>query len=239
MMKRRDGRSADLLRPVTLELGAAPLAEGSCLVSMGSTRVLCAVTVERAVPAWRRPEEGGWVTAEYAMLPRSTAVRTPRERTGARGRTQEIQRFIGRALRAAVDLRALGPLTLLVDCDVLQADGGTRTAAVNGGCVAVWQALDRLAQRGEIQSPFIDVVSAVSAGIVDGEIRLDLNYEEDVAAEADFNIVALGDGRLVEIQGTAERRPFSDAQLHEILALAAGGLAEIAARQRAVMEAAR
>ncbi len=237
--KRGSGRRADELRPVSFELGAAPQAEGSCLMTMGETRVLCTASVQDGVPAWREGK-GGWVTGEYAMLPRSTAERTPRERSGPRGRTQEIQRLIGRALRAATDLEAWGPRTVIVDCDVLSADGGTRTAAITGGCLALWQAAARLVRAGELAAnPVRHLVAGVSVGIVDGEPCLDLDYAEDVRAEVDMNFAALEDGRIVELQGTAEGMPFTRVELDELLALAQTGVAKLFGLQRAALEAAR
>ncbi|HKK07569.1 MAG TPA: ribonuclease PH [Gemmatimonadota bacterium] len=232
-------RAAGTLRPVRLEMGAAPFAEGSCLIEAGRTRVLCAATVEEGVPRWREGQGAGWVTGEYAMLPRSTSRRTSRERSGAGGRTKEIQRLIGRSLRAAVDLEALGEHTVVVDCDVLVADGGTRTASVTGGCLALWQALEGLAAAGAVErNPMRRRVAAVSVGIVGGEPRLDLDYALDVAADVDMNVVALEDGRLVEVQGTAEGEPFGRAALDELLDLARAGIAELLERQREVMEGA-
>ena len=228
-------RPAGTLRPVSLELGAAPFAEGSCLIEAGRTRVLCAATVEEGVPAWREGR-GGWVTGEYAMLPRSTSERSPRERRGAGGRTKEIQRLIGRSLRAAVDLEALGEHTVIVDCDVLVADGGTRTASITGGCLALWQALEGLVASGALEkSPLTTRVAAVSVGIVGGEPVLDLDYELDVAADVDMNVVALEDGRLVEVQGTAEGSPFGRDALDSLLDLALGGIDELLERQREMM----
>lgn len=238
MTERDSPRPHDALRPVRLELGAAPFAEGSCAIEAGRTRVLCAATVQRSVPPWREGK-GGWVTGEYAMLPRSTAERTPRERRGAGGRTREIERLIGRSLRAAVDLEALGEHTVIVDCDVLAADGGTRTASVTGGCLALWQALEGLVASGALEaSPLEQLVAAVSVGIVDGEPRLDLDYALDVAADVDMNVVALEDGRLVEVQGTAEGAPFDRDGLDRLLDLAQEGIRELLARQREAMEGA-
>jgi ribonuclease PH len=233
---RASGRRPDELRPVTLELGAAPRAEGSCLIAMGSTRVLCAATVQDGVPSWREGQ-GGWVTAEYAMLPRSTHQRTPRERSGPRARTQEIQRLIGRALRAATDLEALGHRTVIVDCDVLSADGGTRTAAITGGCLAVWQAAARLVSAGALAAnPVRRLVAAVSVGIVEGALYLDLDYAEDVRAEVDMNFAALEDGRIVEFQGTAEGAPFARDRLDALLALAQSGVVQLIQKQREALE---
>ncbi|NIR43207.1 MAG: ribonuclease PH [Gemmatimonadetes bacterium] len=237
MSARRSSRKPDALRPVKLKLGAAPQAEGSCLIATGATRVLCAATVEAGVPPWREGI-GGWVTAEYAMLPRATSQRTPRERRGARARTQEIQRLVGRALRAATDLTALGEHTVIVDCDVLSADAGTRTASITGGCLALWQALAGLVGEGELAvNPLRQLVAAVSVGIVDGEPRLDLDYEEDLAADVDMNVAALEDGRLVEVQGTAEGTAFSRVELDELLDLALVGTRRLFALQREVIEA--
>ena len=236
---RASGREPDQLREVTLELGAAPFAEGSCLITMGATQVLCAATVEPGVPPFRE-DIGGWVTAEYAMLPRATQRRTRRERSGARGRTQEIQRLIGRALRAAVDLEALGVRTVTIDCDVLGADGGTRTASITGACLALWQALEGLVKAGELsRSPLRQLVTAVSVGIVDGDPCLDLDYEEDVSAEVDLNVAALEDGRIVEVQGTAEGAPFGRGDLDNLLTLAESGIRRLVEIQREAVKAAR
>ena len=237
--RRASGREPDQLREVTLELGAAPFAEGSCLITMGATQVLCAATVEPSVPPFRE-DIGGWVTAEYAMLPRATQRRTRRERSGARGRTQEIQRLIGRALRAAVDLEALGVRTVTIDCDVLGADGGTRTASITGACLALWQALEGLVKAGELsRSPLRQLVTAVSVGIVDGDPCLDLEYEEDVSAEVDLNVAALEDGRIVEVQGTAEGAPFGRGDLDNLLTLAESGIRRLVEFQREAVKAAR
>jgi ribonuclease PH len=218
--------------------GAAPQAEGSCLIAMGDTRVLCTATVQEGVPPWRE-NLGGWVTAEYAMLPRSTGQRTPRERNGPRARTQEIQRLIGRALRAATDLEALGARTVIVDCDVLQADGGTRTAAITGGCVALHSAAARLVTEGVLAaSPVRHFVAAVSVGIVKAEPCVDLDYEEDVGADVDMNYAALDDGRIVEVQGTAEGAAFGERELETLLALARNGVVELIDLQKSVLEAA-
>ncbi len=231
-MPRADGRSNDALRPITFELGVQSYAEGSALISCGDTRVLCAVSVEDRTPRWRRGSGLGWVTAEYAMLPRATNTRTRRETT-PRGRTQEIQRLIGRSLRAAVDMAALGERTLTVDCDVIQADGGTRTAAITGAYVALYQAALGMLERGDIERlPFLSGVAAASVGVVDGEPMLDLCYDEDSRAEVDFNVVMTAAGEYVEAQGTAERGAFSRTTLNELLDLAEKGIAELAARQR-------
>ncbi len=233
---RIDGRSNDQLRPVSLELGVQSYAEGSALIGAGQTRVLCAVSVEEKVPRFLRGSGRGWVTAEYAMLPRSTHTRKRRETT-PRGRTQEIQRLIGRSLRAAVDMDRLGERTLTVDCDVLQADGGTRTAAVTGAYVALRQALIAIGEReGMSALPIRCGVAAVSVGIVDGEAMLDLCYDEDRRAEVDFNIVMTDGGEFVEVQGTAERGAFTRGQLDDLLALAAKGVRELAQAQRRAVD---
>ncbi len=200
--------------------------------------MLCAATVQDGVPPWREGQ-GGWVTGEYAMLPRSTSQRTPRERSGARSRTQEIQRLIGRALRATTDLAALGPRTVIVDCDVLAADGGTRTAAITGGCLALWLAAARLVSEGALAAnPVGQLVAAVSVGMVNGQTCLDLDYVEDVGAEVDMNYAALEDGRIVELQGTAEGTPFARAELDAMLALAQAGVARLLQLQREAIESA-
>lgn len=232
----RTGRANDALRPVTLERGAAPNAEGSCLITCGSTRVLCTASAEAGVPSWRKGRGEGWLTAEYAMLPRATTTRTPRERGQVGGRTQEIQRLIGRSLRAMLDDFAFGEYTVRVDCDVLQADGGTRTAAITGACVAVVDAFDWLVARGAMESsPVRRRVAAVSVGIVDGEPRLDLDYPEDVRAGVDMNVVMTSDGRFVEVQGTGEHTTFDRGTLDHLLDLGAGGIGELLAKQAAVL----
>ena len=216
-MTRLDGRRRDEIRPTTIEVGVQSYAEGSTLIAMGDTRVLCAVSVEDRVPRFLRGSGRGWVTAEYAMLPRSTHTRTRRETT-PRGRTQEIQRLIGRSLRAAVDMNRLGERTLTVDCDVLQADGGTRTAAITGAYVALYQALAAMRDSGDIDAVPVKMgVAAVSVGVVDGEALLDLPYEEDHRAEVDFNVVMTDAGEFIEVQGTAEDGVFSRARLDELL----------------------
>ncbi|MGQ9568815.1 MAG: ribonuclease PH [Anaerolineae bacterium] len=233
---RADGRQPEDLRPVTFHLHYIRHAEGSVLVEVGETRVLCTVSLEPSVPAWRRGSGRGWLTAEYALLPRSTLVRSPRETSGLRGRTQEVRRFIGRSLRPAVDLAALGEQTLIVDCDVLQADGGTRTAAVTGGYVALALALRRLERDGTLPPGLLrDPVAAVSVGLVDGIPMLDLCYEEDVRAEVDLNVTMDAAGRFVEVQGTAEGTPFSRADLDRLLDLAQGGIQRLVALQREVL----
>jgi ribonuclease PH len=235
MPQRPAGRPLDSLRSTTFETATAPFAEGSCTISMGATRVLCTASVAEEVPPFREGK-GGWVTAEYAMLPRATLTRNNRERKGARGRTQEIQRLIGRSLRAAVDLAALGERTITIDCDVLVADGGTRTASITGACVALECALQRLVAEGALEaSPLRQWVSAISVGVVDGEPRLDLEYVEDVAADVDFNVVSLESGHFVEVQGTAEGAPFSRDELDDLLALAGQGITELLVMQKAAV----
>jgi len=230
---RPDGRQPDELRPINLILNYVEYPEGSVLIELGRTRVLCNVSVEEQSPAWMAGDGVGWLTAEYALLPRSTHTRTPRETHGLRGRTQEIRRLIGRSLRAGVDLGLLGERTLVVDCDVLQADGGTRTAAVTGGYIAVALALRRLAEQGLAPSEALrPPVAAVSVGVVSGEVRLDLCYAEDRDAEVDLNVVMTADGRLVEVQGTAEGPPFSRETLDRMLDLAAQSIACLIQRQR-------
>jgi ribonuclease PH len=238
-MSRRDGRGPADLRPLTVTLDPFGYAEGAALIEMGGTRVLCAASVEDGVPAWLRGKGQGWVTGEYALLPRSTTTRTRRERNGPGGRTQEIQRLIGRALRVAVDMRRLGERTVTVDCDVLQADGGTRTAAITGGYVALALALHRLVQRGALQqSPLVQAVAAVSAGYVGGAALLDLDYSEDSGAELDCNVVQTGDGGLVEVQCTAEGRAISRAELDGLLDIVDAGIARLLAAQREALASA-
>lgn len=235
-MVRADGRQADEIRPVQILPEAAPFAEGSALIELGRTRVLCAATVEEEIPPWLRAgaRGQGWITAEYAMLPRSTPQRTRRERGGLLGgRTHEVQRLIGRSLRAAVDLSLLGERTILLDCDVLQADGGTRTAAITGAYVALHLAVQRLFEAGQIARwPLRGAVAALSVGLLGGEPVLDLTYAEDSAVEVDLNVVMTDQGRLVEIQGTAEGRPFSQNRLEAMLRLARRGLALLFRAQR-------
>jgi len=229
---RPDGRRPDELRPVRFILDYVDYPEGSVLVEWGRTRVLCNLTLQEGVPRWLAGSGQGWLTAEYALLPRSTHTRTPRENGLTGGRTQEIRRFIGRSLRAGLDLARLGERTLILDCDVLQADGGTRTAAVTGGYVALALALRRLAARGVVPPDLIRTpIAAVSVGVVQGEVRLDLCYEEDSQAEVDLNVVMTGDGRFVEVQGTAEGAPFSRNRLVQMLDLARRGIAALIAAQ--------
>jgi ribonuclease PH len=228
-------RAADALRPVSLERGYTKHAEGSVLVSFGATRVLCTASVEEKVPPHKRGSGEGWVTAEYGMLPRATHTRSDREAAKGKqsGRTQEIQRLIGRSLRAVVDLKALGERTISLDCDVLQADGGTRTAAISGAWVAAHDAVSWLLGQGRIaRSPLRDAVAAVSVGIVEGTPLLDLEYTEDAACDTDMNVVMTGSGGFVEVQGTAEGVPFSRAEMDEMLALASRGIAELVLAQR-------
>jgi ribonuclease PH len=230
---RRSSRAAAELRPISVQLGAAPYAEGSCLIAMGETRVLCAASVEETAPGWRKGSGKGWVTAEYAMLPRATHTRTSRERSTLGGRTQEIQRLVGRSLRACVDLAALGERTIRIDCDVIQADGGTRTASITGGAIALQQACQWLVDQHLLpRTPFRTRVAAVSAGIVNGMILLDLDYSEDSRAEVDLNVVALDGGGLVEVQGTAEGAPFSPEQLQQMITVAVRGIDRLFALQR-------
>lgn len=235
MSARTDGRPTDALRPVTIELGAQENPEGSALVAFGRTRVLCAASVETSVPRWLQGQGRGWVTAEYAMLPRATDERTPRESARGRvgGRTHEIQRLIGRSLRSGVDLGGLGEHSITVDCDVLQADGGTRTAAITGGWVALSVALDWMADQGLVRTrPRLDPVAAVSVGVVEGELLLDLRYAEDSVADTDMNVVMNGDGEFVEIQGTAEQVAFTRAEMDGMLDLAGKGCTELVGLQR-------
>ena len=232
---RTSGRAPDALRPIHLEPGCAKYAEGSCLARFGDTHVLCTATLESRVPQWLKDSNRGWVTAEYGMLPRATAERTDREAARGRqtGRTQEIQRLIGRSLRAVTNLEAMADMQVRIDCDVLQADGGTRTAAITGAYVALYQCFTRLIDLGLLaRMPLQDAVVAVSAGLCAGSAVLDLDYEEDSSAEADANFVLTGTGSLVEVQGTAERKPFSEAQLLEMLGLARRGAEVLVGLQR-------
>jgi ribonuclease PH len=241
-LKRGDGRAYDQIRPVKITTGYQLFAEGSALIELGKTRVLCAVTVEDRVPPFLRNSGTGWVTAEYAMLPRATLNRTDRDsgRGGVSGRSQEIQRLIGRCLRAVIDMSSLGERTFIVDCDVLQADGGTRTAAITGAYVALAIAMEKLAGMGIIkQIPFISPVAAVSVGIVYGNRYLDLCYDEDSNAEADMNVVMTGRSEFVEIQGTAEKKPYSKESVDVMLQLAEKGIKELFVIQQAAIEAAR
>jgi ribonuclease PH len=232
----RVGRANSDLRSVTLERGAVPYAEGSCVVSFGRTRVLCAASVESGVPGWKKGSGEGWVTAEYAMLPRATRTRVSRERSQVGGRTQEIQRLIGRSVRAMLDGFAFGEFTVKVDCDVLQADGGTRTAAITGACVAVQDAFAWMVATGRLpESPVRRRVAAISVGIIDGEPRLDLDYEEDVRAGVDMNVVMSSEGRFVEVQGTGENGTFSREELNALLDLAVHGIGTLDVMQQQVL----
>ena len=231
-MPRPDGRSSEQLRPLVLERAANPSAEGSCLIRMGGTLVHCSATVEAGVPGFKKGSGEGWVTAEYAMLPRATLERTPRERNGPGGRTHEIQRLIGRSLRAAMATMAFGEFTIRVDCDVLQADGGTRTASITGGCVALADACKWLSEKTGVASPFGRLVSAVSVGIVERELLVDLAYLEDRDAEVDANVVMLEPTQFVEVQGTGEHGTFTQAELGTLLDLAERACAELFAAQR-------
>jgi ribonuclease PH len=234
----RQGRLNTALRPVTLERGAVAYAEGSCLVSFGGTRVLCAASVESGVPGWKKGSGEGWVTAEYAMLPRATRTRVSRERSQVGGRTQEIQRLIGRSVRAMLDSFAFGEFTVKVDCDVLQADGGTRTAAITGACIAVQDAFSWMVATGRLPaSPVRRRVAAISVGLIDGEARLDLDYEEDVRAGVDMNVVMSSEGRFVEVQGTGEHGTFARGELDGLLDLAVQGIGELDALQQQVLAA--
>jgi ribonuclease PH len=230
--KRPDGRANDALRPITIEVGVSKFAEGSARISFGDTVVLCLATLQDSVPRFLEGKGEGWVTAEYAMLPRSTPERSQRESIVGRpgGRTFEIQRLVGRALRSAVDLKALGSRSVIVDCEVIQADGGTRTAAITGGYVALAHAVRKIAP-----SPMRKNVAAVSAGFVKGELMLDLAYAEDSIADADVNVVANSDGQLIEVQGTAEGRPFSKADFDQVLDLTLRGINQLIEAQRAAL----
>ena len=232
---RLDGRSPRQMRPLKFERGVLAQAEGSAIVSLGRTRVLCTATVEERVPGWLRGQSRGWVTAEYGMLPRSTGERTPRtSQTG--GRAQEIQRLIGRSLRAVTDLTAFGERTIILDCDVLEADGGTRTAAIDGALVALHDAFVGLSNRGKLTAPPLrDMLAAVSVGIVAGTACLDLNYLEDSTAQVDMNVVMTGNGRFVEVQGTGESVSFSEAELRALLRLARTGVGRVVAAQRRLL----
>ncbi|GHB41486.1 MULTISPECIES: ribonuclease PH [Streptomyces] len=240
-MSRIDGRTPEQLRPVTIERGWSKHAEGSVLISFGDTKVFCTASFSEGVPRWRKGSGEGWVTSEYSMLPRSTNTRGDRESVRGKigGRTHEISRLIGRSLRAVIDYKALGENTIVLDCDVLQADGGTRTAAITGAYVALadavaWGQKKKLIKAG--RKPLTGTVAAVSVGIVDGEPLLDLCYEEDVRAETDMNVVCTGDGRFVEVQGTAEGEPFDRKELNALLDLAAGGCADLQALQLSALD---
>ena len=238
MFYRSDNRAPDQLRPVKITPEFITTAEGSALIEVGNTRVICTASIEEAVPTFLRNSGKGWISSEYSMLPRSTLTRTPREVSKGRqsGRTHEIQRLIGRSLRAVTDLAKLGERTIWIDCDVIQADGGTRTASITGAFVALGLAIEKLAEAGTLKSaPLRDFVAAVSVGIVDGEILLDLCYEEDSRADVDMNFVMTGGGKMVEVQATAEHQVFDDAQLTKMLTLARNGVQELISKQETVL----
>jgi len=233
-MTREDGRSADQLRPVTITRNWLDHAQGSCLIEFGKTKVLCAASASEGVPRWRKGSGLGWVTAEYAMLPQATHDRSARESVKGRigGRTHEISRLVGRSLRAAIDYKALGENTITIDCDVLQADGGTRTAAITGAYIALADAVEHLRSMGALAGePLIESVAAISVGIIDGVPLLDLPYVEDVRAETDMNVVMTGSGKFIEVQGTAEGAPFDKAELDALLELAGKGCADLTRKQ--------
>ncbi len=233
--RRPEGRALDQLRPITLTRGVMKNAHGSCLTEFGDTRVMCTATIEEALPAWRKASRKGWLTAEYAMLPASTSSRTKREYKGRKGRSMEIERLIGRSLRAVCDLDHLGEFTITVDCDVLQADGGTRTASITGGWVALHDALMNFVEQGKIKRlPLTGQVAAVSMGVVAGTPMLDLDYPEDSHADVDLNLVGTADGGIVEIQGTGERSTLSRAQLNELLDMGEAGIKRLCDLQNEV-----
>ena len=239
-MQRNDGRAPDEIRPINFELNVAPHASGSVLVSMGKTCVICAVTIEETVPRWMKEQgvTGGWLTAEYSMLPYSTQPRKPRDITKGRidGRSVEIQRLIGRSLRAVIDLEKLGPRTIWVDCDVLQADGGTRTTAITGASLALAIACRKFVREKKLDAPpMLKLVAAISAGILDGQAIVDLNYDEDKLVAVDFNLVATEDGEFVEVQSSGEEATFTGSQLDQMLALGRNGISELIGAQRAVL----
>lgn len=236
-MARVDGRNVDEMRPITIERNFIRHAEGSVLISVGNTKVICTATIEDKIPPFLRGQGVGWITAEYAMLPRATDVRNMRESSRGRvgGRTHEIQRLIGRSLRSIVDLKALGEKTIWIDCDVIQADGGTRTSAITGSYIALVDALTKLKEKEKWKRlPLNDYLAAISVGIVDGVPLLDLCYKEDSRAQVDFNVVMTGSGKFVEVQGTAEQNPFSRAEMDQMLALAEKGIGELVKIQRQV-----
>jgi len=235
---RSENRTANQIRPVKITPGYIAMAEGSALIEVGHTKVICTASIDESVPGFLRNTGKGWVTAEYAMLPRATLTRTPRESAKGRigGRTHEIQRLIGRSLRAVTDLRALGERTIALDCDVIQADGGTRTASITGAYVALGLAVEKLVAAGTLKkSPLRDFVSAISVGMVDGAAMLDLDYSEDSRAEVDMNLVMTGSGKFIELQATAEQEPFDDVQLAQMISLARAGCAELLKKQREVL----
>lgn len=232
-MSRNSGRKDDEKRQVEIITGFNPFAEGSCLIKCGNTHVVCTATVEDKVPSWLKGQEKGWVTAEYAMLPRATLTRVPRETKKPSGRSQEIQRLVGRALRAGVDLEKMPEISVTIDCDVLQADGGTRTASITGGFVALYQALQKMIAAEKLpENPVREFVAAISCGICDGAAVLDLDYAEDSSAQADTNFVLTESGKIVEIQGTAEGQPFDESQFAELMRLARKGIGELIAKQK-------
>jgi ribonuclease PH len=240
MFYRSDNRAPDQLRPVKITPEFITTAEGSALIEVGNTRVICTASIEESVPQFMRNAGKGWISSEYSMLPRSTLTRTPREVSKGRqsGRTHEIQRLIGRSLRAVTDLTRLGQRTLWIDCDVIQADGGTRTASITGAFVALGLALEKLVEAGTLPAvPLKDFVAAVSVGMVDGEILLDLCYEEDSRADVDMNFVMMASGKMVELQATAEHQVFDDAQLAKMISYARKGVTELIAQQQAVLSA--
>lgn len=232
-MSRNSGRKDDEKRQVEIITGFNPFAEGSCLIKCGNTHVVCTATVEDKVPSWLKGQEKGWVTAEYAMLPRATLTRVPRETKKPSGRSQEIQRLVGRALRAGIDLEKMPEISVTIDCDVLQADGGTRTASITGGFVALYQALQKMVAAEKLpENPVREFVAAISCGICDGAAVLDLDYAEDSSAQADTNFVLTESGKIVEIQGTAEGQPFDESQFAELMRLARKGIGELIAKQK-------
>ena len=238
MSLRSDHRAAEQMRPVKIIPDFITTAEGAVLIEVGNTRVICTASIEEGVPGFLRGSGKGWITSEYSMIPRATLTRTPREASKGRigGRTHEIQRLIGRSLRAVTDLKRLGERSLLIDCDVIQADGGTRTASITGAFVALGLALQRLVEAGTLSTvPLRDFVAATSVGMVEGEAILDLNYEEDSRAQVDMNLVMTGSKKIVEIQGTAEQQPFDDAQLKKMMDLARRGIEQLIAKQQAVL----
>jgi len=238
MVYRSDNRTPTQIREVNIVPNYISTAEGSCLIELGNTRVICTATIEDTVPQFLRNSGRGWVTAEYGMLPRSTLTRTPREVTKGRpsGRTHEIQRLIGRSLRAVTEMDKLGERSIAIDCDVIQADGGTRTASITGAFIAMGLAIMAMVENGVLAAaPIRDYVAATSVGIVDGVVMLDLCYEEDSRADVDMNLVITGNGKIVEVQATAEHHPFDDAQLQEMMGLARKGIEWLAARQKAIL----
>jgi ribonuclease PH len=238
MIYRSDNRTPDQLRPITITPDFISTAEGSCLIEIGNTKVICTASIDEAVPAWMRNMGKGWITSEYGMIPRSTLTRTARESAKGRigGRTHEIQRLIGRSLRAVADLKALGERTIWLDCDVIQADGGTRTASITGAYIALAMAMQRLVEAGTLKSvPLCDYVAATSVGIVDGTIMLDLAYEEDSRADVDGNYVLTGSGKIIEVQMTAEHAPFEEAQLQAMLAMAREGIRQLIEKQKTAL----